>query len=298
VVWACAQRHAFYHGRDKPGHGEHEEIDGTGSLLDRSTSVAALRKCHVYAVNNARGRHCVRGPPRRWVSNCPIPVRTLVLQAPKNAILQHGKVCILPGLGHDGRRDCSKRGRERQHAEFIRHIDFSLAGVDGRIAPVRRLSTAIDADKTAGARLYFRDVPPHAGLFRDQNLLCIISSGLASYRCDGASALALRAAASCVLESISLAPSSHVCPDTPPPRHLTVTIRPDHSRKREQQTDSESRFDFVSRTPLAKDQQNRLETANEAATRRKPERLCGPEPPNSKPIWRHGCSQSQRRRGA
>jgi hypothetical protein len=35
-----------------------------------------------------------------------------------------------------------------------------------------RLSTAIDADKTAGARLNFRDVPPHARLIRDL-LACV-----------------------------------------------------------------------------------------------------------------------------
>jgi hypothetical protein len=44
----------------------------------------------------------------------------------------------------------------------------------------------------------------------------------------------------------------------------------------------------------AKTNGTKLEVANEAARRRKPKQLCGPARPNSKPVWRYGCPQSQR----
>ena len=48
----------------------------------------------------------------------------------------------------------------------------------------------------------------------------------------------------------------------------------------------------------AKTNGTKLEVANEAARRRKPKQLCGPARPNSKPVWRYGCPQSQRPGGA
>jgi hypothetical protein len=51
-------------------------------------------------------------------------------------------------------------------------------------ASIRRLSIAIDADKTASARLKFRGVLPHASLFATNAIWCGASNGLTSCRYD------------------------------------------------------------------------------------------------------------------